>query len=78
MKERISIKLSSDVLVRVDQLAGSKRSRSLVIERAIRTYLRQQDSAANEVADLELINDDADRLNVEAEDVLEYVSAFVR
>lgn len=59
--------------MRVDQLAGSKQARSLVIERAIRSYLRQQDSAVAEIADLELINDAADRLNIEAEDVLEYV-----
>lgn len=75
MKKKISITLSSDVLVRVDQLAGSKQARSLVIERAIRNYLLQQDSAVDEVADLELINNAADQLNIEAEDVLEYTSA---
>ena len=78
MKKKISITLSSDVLVRVDQLAGSKQARSLVIERAIRNYLLQQDSAVDEVADLELINAAADRLNIEAEDVLEYTSAFAK
>lgn len=75
MKKKISITLSSDVLVRVDQLAGSKQARSLVIERAIRNYLLQQDSAVDEVADLGLINNAADQLNIEAADVLEYLSA---
>ena len=74
MKKKISITLSSDALASVDQLAGSKRSRSVVIEQAIRSYLRQQAGAVGEVADLKLINDAADQLNLEAEDVLEYVS----
>lgn len=74
MKKKISITLSSDVLARVDKLAGSTRLRSVVIERAIRNELRQQDSAVDEAADLELINGAADQLNIEAEDVLEYLS----
>ena len=75
MKKKISITLSSNVLARVDQLAGSKRSRSVFIERAIRNELRQQDSATDDAADLELINAAADQLNAEAAEVLEYVSA---
>jgi metal-responsive CopG/Arc/MetJ family transcriptional regulator len=72
MKKRISITLSSNILARLDRLAGSKRLRSVVIERAIRNELRQQSSAADDAADLELINAAADQLNAEAEDVLEY------
>jgi metal-responsive CopG/Arc/MetJ family transcriptional regulator len=75
MKKKISITLSSNVLARVDRLAGSKHSRSVVIERAIRNELRQQDSATDDAADLELINAAADQLNAEVDDVLEYVSA---
>ena len=75
MKKKISITLSSNVLARVDRLAGSKRSRSVVIERAIRNELRQQDSATDDAADLERINAAADQLNAEAADVLEYVAA---
>ena len=78
MKKKISITLSSNVLARIDKLAGSKRSRSVVIERAIRNELRQQSSSIDEVADLELINGAADQLNIEVADVLEYVSAFVQ
>jgi predicted transcriptional regulator len=78
MKKKISITLSSNVLARIDKLAGSKRSRSVVIERAIRNELRQQSSSIDEVADLELINGAADQLNIEAADVLEYASAFVQ
>lgn len=76
-EKRISVTLSSKVLARVDQLAGSKRSRSAVIERAVRSYLRQHFSAAVGIDDLELINRAAYQLNVEAIDALEYASAFV-
>jgi len=78
MKKKVSITLSSSVLARLDRLAGSKRSRSVVIERAIRNELQKQSGSVDEVADLERINNDADRLNTEAADVLEYVSAFVQ
>jgi predicted transcriptional regulator len=73
MKKKISITLSSNVLARVDKLAGSKRLRSAVIERAIRSELRQQSIAVAEADELELINNAADQLNIEAADVLEYV-----
>jgi metal-responsive CopG/Arc/MetJ family transcriptional regulator len=75
MKKKISIMLSSDLLAQVDRLAGSKHSRSGVIERAICSYFRQQDRAVVEAADLELINRAADQLNLEAADVQEYLSA---
>ena len=78
MKKKVSITLSSSVLARLDRLAGSKGSRSVVIERAIRNELQKQSGSVDEVADLERINNDADRLNTEAADVLEYVSAFVQ
>jgi predicted transcriptional regulator len=78
MKKRISITLSSNMLACLDRLAGSKRLRSIVIERAIRSELRRQSIAVAEVDELELINNAADQLNAEAADVLEYVSAFPR
>ncbi len=72
MKEKTSITLSSDVLAGIDRLAGSKHSRSAVIERVLRRYLREQARAASQARDLELINNAADQLNLEASDVLEY------
>ena len=72
MKKKISITLSSDALASLDKLAGTKLSRSVVIEQAIRSYLRQQASAVAEANDLKRINAAADQLNIEAEDVLEY------
>lgn len=76
MKKKISITLSSDVLSRIDELAGSKRSRSIIIERAIRNELRQHVISVNDVDELDRINNAADQLNIEVADVLEYVRAF--
>ena len=75
MKAKTSITLSSDILARVDDLAGSKLSRSALIERVLRNYFRERTRRKVQARDLELINAAADRLNSEAADVLEYQSS---
>ena len=70
MKEKTSITLSPDVLRDIDRLAGSKYSRSAVIEQAVRSYLKERERAFIYARDLEILNRAADRLNAEAEDVL--------
>jgi metal-responsive CopG/Arc/MetJ family transcriptional regulator len=72
MKEKTSITLSRDILTGIDRLAGSKHSRSAVIEKVLRRYLRERARAAVQARDLERINAASDRLNSEAADVLEY------
>jgi len=72
MKEKTSITLSSDVLAEIDRLAGSKSSRSALIERVLRRYLRERVRAAINARDLKEINRAADQLNAEAIDVVEY------
>jgi metal-responsive CopG/Arc/MetJ family transcriptional regulator len=72
MKDKTSITLSREVLAGIDRLAGSKHSRSAVIERVLRRYLREQMRASIQARDLELINAGLDSLNSEAADVLEY------
>ena len=72
MKEKTSITLSRDVLAGVDQLAGSKHSRSAIIEMALRRYLKERARARIQARDLEQINRAADELNAEAADVLDY------
>jgi len=72
MKQKTSITLSREVLTGIDRLAGRKYSRSAVIERALREYLRQRERAAMNARDLEILNREADRLNAEAEDALKY------
>jgi metal-responsive CopG/Arc/MetJ family transcriptional regulator len=72
MKEKTSITLSSDVLAKVDHLAGSKLSRSAFIESVLRIYFQERARKKTHARDLERINAAADRLNSEAEDVLSY------
>ena len=72
MKEKTSITLSPEVLTGIDRLAGSKRSRSAVIESVLRLYLKQRERARLHAHDLEILNRAAHRLNPEAEETLEY------
>lgn len=72
MKEKTSITLSKSVLAGIDRVAGSKQSRSAFIEAVLAQYLRQRARAQIEARDLELINNAADELNAEVEEVLGY------
>lgn len=72
MKEKVSITVSRDVLAEMDRLAGRKQSRSAVIDRVLREYLRQREREGRDAKDLEILNREADRLNAEMEDVLSY------
>lgn len=72
MKEKTSITLSSDVLAKLDSLAGQNGSRSAVIESIVRQYLRERTRREVQARDLDRLNKAADRLNAEAADVLGY------
>lgn len=72
MKQKTSITLSKDLLDFVDRLAGTRNSRSGVIERVLRAYFREHKRAAIAARDLALINSSADQLNAEAEEVLQF------
>ena len=72
MKAKTSVTLSKEVLKAVDRLAGSKNSRSAVIEAAVRNYLKERERAFIYAHDLEILNRAADRLNREAEETLHY------
>ena len=72
MKEKTSVTLSSEVLAGIDRIAGSKQSRSAFIETVLQQYLRQRARAQRDARDVEIINRNAERLNRDAEDGLEY------
>lgn len=74
MKAKTSVTLSRDILAQLDRMAGSKTSRSALIEHALREYLRQRARAALDLRELERINAAADQLNREALDALDYQS----
>jgi metal-responsive CopG/Arc/MetJ family transcriptional regulator len=72
MKVKTSITLSEGVLDLLEQHAIDGESRSETIERLLRESFAQQERRERDRKDLELINQHADRLNEEAEDVLKY------
>ena len=75
MKQKTSVTLSTDVLAKIDRLAGSKNSRSSFIESVLRKFLRDRARAALHARDFVRINGGAERLNAEASDVLAYQSS---
>jgi len=72
MKEKTSVTLSREVLAGIDRLAGSKQSRSAVIEEVLRQYLKERVKKERGARDLSILNKFADEMNAEAEDVLRY------
>jgi metal-responsive CopG/Arc/MetJ family transcriptional regulator len=72
MKEKTSITLSREVLSGIDRIAGSKQSRSAFIEAVLAQYLRERARAERGARDLAIINRNAERLNRDALEGLEY------
>jgi metal-responsive CopG/Arc/MetJ family transcriptional regulator len=72
MKEKTSVTLSKEVLSGIDRAAGSKQSRSAYIDTVLRHHLWEKAKAARDAREIELINQHADELNAEVEDVLRY------
>jgi metal-responsive CopG/Arc/MetJ family transcriptional regulator len=72
MKTKTSVTLSADVVAAVDELAGPGGSRSAVIERILRQFVRRRQRAASEARDLAILNRHSERLNAEAADVFKY------
>jgi metal-responsive CopG/Arc/MetJ family transcriptional regulator len=71
MKEKTSVTLSPDILVGIDRLAGSKRSRSAFIEEVLREYLGERVKSERRARDIAILNRNANELNRDAEDGLE-------
>ena len=69
MRVKTSVTLPRDLLASIDR---HDQNRSAFIERAARAYLARLEKALRDAADVRIIDRNADRLNREAEDVLEY------
>jgi metal-responsive CopG/Arc/MetJ family transcriptional regulator len=69
VRVKTSITLPEDLLKSIDQ---TDTNRSAFIERASRAYLARLEKAKRDARDVRIINANADRLNAEAMDVLEY------
>ena len=69
MRVKTSITLPKELLSRLDRL---DKNRSALLERAAIAYLARLEREARDQRDLDIIDRNADRLNREALDTLEY------
>jgi metal-responsive CopG/Arc/MetJ family transcriptional regulator len=69
VRVKTSITLPSELLGQLDRV---DKNRSALLERAARAYLAQLERDKRDARDIEIINRNADRLNREAMDTLEY------
>ncbi|MCU0239628.1 MAG: ribbon-helix-helix protein, CopG family [Pyrinomonadaceae bacterium] len=72
LAKKISISLPKDLLARIDELVGKSRKRSTIIESALREYISKENSRELNQKEIEILNANAEKLNEEALDVLEY------
>jgi hypothetical protein len=72
MKVKTSVTLSEALLAAMDRLPGARRNRSDFLEAAAWALIKQMERDARDARDAEIINNNAERLNAEAMDVLEY------
>jgi metal-responsive CopG/Arc/MetJ family transcriptional regulator len=72
MRIKTSVTIDEKVLRAIDKAAGRGGSRSRILEAAAKDYLARRARAAREARDLEILNEHADGLNREMEDVLGY------
>ena len=72
MKIKTSVTLSEDLVAAIDKRAGDFKNRSDFIEAAIRAFLAQRMREDRDAKDREILDRHADRLNLEAKDVLAF------
>ena len=72
MRVKTSVTIDERVLRAIDKTTTRTRSRSRVIEDAAREFLARRARAVRESRDLTILNESADALNREMEDVLAY------
>ena len=72
MKVKTSVTISEETLAAVDKLAAKVGGRSRLFELALREYLTRRRREARDVRDQELLDENADELNREMLDILEF------
>lgn len=72
MKQKTSVTLSPETLRALDALGGKSPNRSRVIEQAVSEFLARRRRERREARDLQILNNVADELSREVEDVLAY------
>lgn len=71
-KRKTSVSLSLEVLRTIDRLGGKGGNRSAVIEKAVLAFWNAEQRRKRVAEDRRILDENADRLNEEAEDVLSY------
>ena len=72
MRVKTSVTIDERVLRAIDKTTTRHKSRSRVIEDAAREFLARRNRTAREARDLEILNQAADDLNREMNDVLAF------
>ena len=72
MRVKTSVTIDERVLRAIDKTTTRHRSRSRAIEDAAREFLARRSRAAREARDLGILNEAADDLNREMDDVLAF------
>ena len=72
MRLKTSVTIDERVLRAIDKATTRTRSRSRLIEDAAREFLARRARSAREARDLAILNEAADALNREMDDVLAY------
>jgi metal-responsive CopG/Arc/MetJ family transcriptional regulator len=72
MRVKTSLTIDEQVLREIDKETSRTRSRSRVIEDASREYLLRRERAKRESRDRRILDESAEALNREMEDVLDY------
>jgi Arc/MetJ-type ribon-helix-helix transcriptional regulator len=72
MKVKTSVRLSKEAVAAIDRLAGKSKTRSEVVETAVRELAAAQARRERYCREVELIDRHSNELNREAEDVLAF------
>ena len=72
MKVKTSITLSKEILDLIEKNIEKTENRSRFIENAIRYYMKHYQQSIRDAKDLSILNENYQKLNKEAEDVLDF------
>ncbi|HLA96092.1 MAG TPA: hypothetical protein VK612_10245 [Pyrinomonadaceae bacterium] len=72
MRVRTSVTLPEELLVEVDALAGKKNGRSAIVESALVAYVAKERPKKLNRRDIRIINENADLINRQVEETLEF------
>jgi Arc/MetJ-type ribon-helix-helix transcriptional regulator len=72
MRVKTSVTLAEETVRAIDEVAGRRTNRSRFIEEAVLAHLERLRREARERRDLDILNQNAEALNQEVEEVLTY------